>query len=141
MTPEHVRANDAPKLKVSHAYRTPGYCGRFCDKGKTLSEPRSVLVVEDEYLLATELKETLTHAGFATDIVSSGEEALTLFNGANPYRALATDVCLRGSVSGWELAKRIRKREPALPIVYVTSASAAEWALQGVPNSVLISKP
>jgi len=46
-----------------------------------LSELRSVLLVEDEYFLAADLEEALTDAGFATDVVSSGEEALTLFAG------------------------------------------------------------
>jgi DNA-binding response OmpR family regulator len=57
-----------------------------------------------------------------------------------PYRALVTDVRLRG-VNGWEVARRIREKEPAFPVIYVTAAPAEEWASQGVPNSILISKP
>ena len=107
-----------------------------------MSEERSVLLVEDEYYLAADLEEALTNAGFATDVVSSGEEALTLYIGGTiTYRALVTDVRLSGSMSGWDVARRIREREPAFPVVYVTSAPAEEWASQGVPNSVLISKP
>lgn len=114
---------------------------QICD-GETLSEPVPVLVVEDEYLLALDLEQALTRAGFSTHIVSSSEEALTLFVGGTiPYRALVTDVRLRGSVSGWELARRIRQRKPAFAIVYVSGSSPEEWASQGVPNSVLISKP
>ena len=109
---------------------------------ETLSEPPSVLVVEDEYFLAADLEQALTDAGFVTDIVWSGEEALTLFIGGTiTHRALVTDARLRGSVSGWEVARRIRKREPAFPVVYVTSAPAEEWVSEGVANSILISKP
>jgi len=112
------------------------------DDVETLSEPVPVLVVDDEYLLALDLEQALTRAGFVTDIVSSGEEALTLFiDGPIAYRALVTDVRLRASVTGWELARRIRERKPELPVVYVTNSSAVEWASQGVPNSILISKP
>jgi DNA-binding response OmpR family regulator len=101
-----------------------------------------VLVVEDEFFLAANLEKALTDAGLVTDIVPSGEEALALlFDGTTTHSALVTDVCLPGSVSGWEVARRIREREPAFPVVYVSSASAEEWALQGVPNSILISKP
>jgi CheY-like chemotaxis protein len=44
-------------------------------------------------------------------------------------------------MSGWELAKRLREKEPALPVVYVTASAAEEWASHGVPESVLIAKP
>ena len=106
-------------------------------------ELRSVLLVENEYFLAADLEEALTDAGFATDVVSSGEEALTLFagGGAVNYKVLVTDIRLHGSVNGWEVARRIRERDPAFPVVYVTSSPAKEWASQGVPNSMLISKP
>lgn len=108
----------------------------------TSPEPVSVLVVEDEYLLALDLEQALAHAGFVTDIVSSGEQALTLFiGGAITYTALVTDVRLRGSVSGWELARLIRERKPALPVVYATGSPVEEWASHGVPNSILIAKP
>jgi DNA-binding response OmpR family regulator len=107
-----------------------------------LSEPPSVLIIEDEYLLAFDLEEALTRAGFAADVVPSGEEALTRFIGGTiAYRALLTDVHLRGSMSGWEVARRIRERQPAIPVVYATAAAIQEWAWQGVPNSVFIPKP
>ena len=103
-----------------------------------MSEPFLVLVVEDEYFLLADLEEALTDAGFAVHITSS----LTLFVGGTvAYRALVTDVSLRGSVSGCDVARRIRERKPAFPVVYVTSAPAEEWASQGVPNSILIAKP
>jgi CheY-like chemotaxis protein len=43
-----------------------------------VSELPLILVIEDEYFLQADLEKVLTEAGFATDIVSSGEEALTL---------------------------------------------------------------
>jgi CheY-like chemotaxis protein len=106
-----------------------------------LSEPPLVLVVEDEYFLQADLEKALTGAGFAAAMVSSGEEALTLLiGGTNIYRALVTDVRLPG-VSGWAVARRIREKEPSIPVIYVTAVPAEEWASQGVPNSILISKP
>jgi hypothetical protein len=35
----------------------------------------------------------------------------------------------------------MREKEPALPVIYVTGVPAQEWAANGVPNSILISKP
>ena len=75
-----------------------------------------ILVVEDEYLLQGLVEEALTEGGFATDILSSGEEALTLFKGGTKnYRALVTDVCLKGRMNGWEVARLLREVDPEFP--------------------------
>jgi len=101
-----------------------------------------ILVIEDEYALQGIVEDALTEGGFATNIVSSGEEALTLFNGGlKNYKALVTDVNLKGRLNGWEVARRIREIEPACPVVYMTGAAGDEWASQGVPNSILLEKP
>jgi DNA-binding response OmpR family regulator len=101
-----------------------------------------ILVVEDEYPLQAVVEEALLEAGFATDILSSAEEALTLFrSGMKEYRALVADVNLKGTLSGWELARQLRKREPTFPVVYMTGAAANDWGSQGVPNSILLQKP
>jgi CheY-like chemotaxis protein len=106
-----------------------------------LSEAPLVLVIEDEYLLQSDVQQALTGGGFATELVFSGEEALRRFMaGDKNYSALVTDVNLGGGLNGWEVARQIREKEPALPVVYMT-AYAADWASQGVPNSVLIPKP
>ncbi|TYO61908.1 response regulator [Bradyrhizobium hipponense] len=81
-------------------------------------------------------------AGFATDILSSAEEGLTLFkSGVKEYRALVADANLMGSLSGWDLARQVREREPTFPVIYMTGAAADDWASQGVPNSILLQKP
>lgn len=108
----------------------------------SLSGRRSVLVVEDEYFLQADLEKALTDAGFAVESVASGEDALALLIGGNTtYAALVTDVRLRGTLTGWDVARRIRERDPLFPVVYVTGSSAEEWASQRVPNSILVSKP
>src|SRR3954447_6907944 len=100
-----------------------------------------ILVVEDEYPLQGMIEDALIEAGFATDILSSAEEALTLFkSGLKEYRALVADVNLKGRLSGWELARQIREREPTSPVVYMTGASSDQWGSQGVPNSILLQK-
>jgi CheY-like chemotaxis protein len=101
-----------------------------------------ILVVEDEYPLQGVVEDTLAEAGFESAIVSSGEEALTLFKGAGrDCKALVTDVNLKGKLNGWEVARRIREIDPGFPVVYMTGAAADQWASQGVPNSILLAKP
>lgn len=107
-----------------------------------MSEPPLILVIEDEYPLQGIVEEALTEGGFGADILSSAEEALTLFKSGNKeYRALVTDVSLKGKLSGWEVASQVRERDPAFPIVYMTGVAADQWAERGVPDSILLEKP
>jgi DNA-binding response OmpR family regulator len=107
-----------------------------------VSELPLILVVEDEYALQGIVEDALTEGGFETEILSSGEEALTLFKGRlKEYRALVTDVNLKGHLSGWEVAKQVREINPSCPIIYMTGAAAGQWASHGVPNSILLEKP
>ena len=107
-----------------------------------MSEAPLVLIAEDEYLLHREIEEALTDGGFAVETVFSGEEALTLLmGGTKTYRALVTDVRLGRDLTGWDVARQVREEQPAFPVIYLTAASADEWAARGVPNSILVSKP
>jgi DNA-binding response OmpR family regulator len=108
---------------------------------RNVSKPL-ILVIEDEYPVQDIVEDALTEGGFETDILSSAEEALTLFkSGSKNYKALVTDVSLKGRLSGWEVARQIREKDPAFPVVYMTGAAADDWASQGVPNSILLQKP
>ena len=98
-----------------------------------------ILVVEDELFLQADLELALAAAGFATDVASTGEEAISLLM-TEPHDALVTDVRLGGELNGWDVAKRIREKDPSFPVIYVT-AYDQEWQANGVPNSVLIHKP
>lgn len=107
-----------------------------------MSELPVILIVEDEYPLQGIVEDALTEGGFESDILSSGEEALTLFKGKTKnYKALVTDVNLKGRINGWEVARQIREIDPAFPIIYMTGAAADRWASRGVPNSLLLEKP
>jgi CheY-like chemotaxis protein len=107
-----------------------------------LSDLLVIMVVEDNQIIQNLVEEALTGGGFEVAIAASGEEAVTLLKGnRNNYRALVTDVNLLGSMNGWEVAKHAREIEPTFPVIYMTGAAADEWASQGVPNSILLTKP
>jgi DNA-binding response OmpR family regulator len=110
-------------------------------RGGNVSELPLILVIEDEYLLQADIEKVLIDAGFATDIVSSGEEALTLLmDRSKRPSVLVTDVRLAGRLTGWEVAKRIREKAPSFPVIYVT-AHDRDWPAYGVPNSIVVPKP
>jgi len=107
-----------------------------------MNELPVILVIEDEDSIQTVVEEALTEGGFTTDVVASGEEALTLFSGGlRSYKALVTDVGLKGRLSGWEVAAKIRETDPGFPVIYMSGAHADEWASRGVPNSIMLAKP
>jgi DNA-binding response OmpR family regulator len=101
-----------------------------------------ILVVEDDHAIQSIVEEALSDGGFEPAIAASGEEAVTLLRGRlTKYRALVTDINLRGTMGGWEVAKVAREIDPEFPIIYMTGASADEYASHGVPNSILLTKP
>lgn len=102
----------------------------------------TILVIEDDEAIQMLAEDALADAGFEPAVTPSGEEALTLLMGMrSSYRALVTDIRLRGKIDGWEVAQRAREIDPEFPIVYVSGASAADWASRGVPNSIMLAKP
>jgi DNA-binding NtrC family response regulator len=101
-----------------------------------------VLIVEDEESIQSIVDDALKDGGFETAIAQSAEEAVTLLKGrAMNYRALVTDINLKGRMNGWEVAKQAREIDPAFPIIYMTGAAGSAWASHGVPNSILLEKP
>ena len=101
-----------------------------------------IMIVEDDPLIQGLVEEALTDGGFEPAIAASGEEAVTLLKGnRRNYRALVTDISLRGTMDGWEIAKQAREINPAFPVVYMTAAAADQWDSRGVPNSILLTKP
>lgn len=107
-----------------------------------MAELPLVLIVEDDPLIQGIADEALQEGGFETAIAQSAEEAVTLLKTRHlGYRALVTDISLKGRMSGWEVARQAREIDPGFPIVYMTGAAGGEWPSQGVPNSILLEKP
>ena len=101
-----------------------------------------ILVVEDDEPIQSLVEDALSDGGFEPAIAASGEEAVTLLKGMKgTYRALVTDISLRGKMDGWEVAQQAREIDPEFPIVYISGKSAADWPSKGVPNSIMLSKP
>jgi DNA-binding response OmpR family regulator len=101
-----------------------------------------VLVIEDDEAIQTLAEDALADAGFRLAIAASGEEALTLLMGKKGrYRALVTDIHLRGKTDGWEVAQRVREIDRSFPVIYISGISAADWPSKGVPHSFMLAKP
>jgi CheY-like chemotaxis protein len=85
------------------------------------TERSVILVVEDEVMLALELEQVLTTAGYAVVIAADGPDALAL--AADPalrLRAAIVNLNLPGGMPGHEVVRRLRAPHPRLPVVVVT---------------------
>jgi DNA-binding response OmpR family regulator len=102
-----------------------------------------VLVVEDDPLIQSVVKEALTEGGFEIVIASSGDQAMDLLDSSDgKYRALVADINLgRDKLSGSEVARHAREINPDFPVVYMSGDSAEEWSSKGVPHSIMLPKP
>ena len=107
-----------------------------------MREP-SVLVVDDEELVGQLICDALEDAGCDVICTASGAEALNLLSaGAHEWAGVVTDINLgRGAPRGWDVARAARQATPAIAVIYVSGDSSHEWPVQGVPLSIMISKP
>jgi DNA-binding response OmpR family regulator len=111
-------------------------------KETLLMEEPVVLIVDDDACVQSIVQDALSDGGFASRCASSGEEASVLLNAPNQYRVLIVDISFgKDQVKGWSIARRARAFDPNFPVVYITGGNADEWAVHGVPNSILIRKP
>jgi DNA-binding NtrC family response regulator len=102
----------------------------------------TVLIVDDETLIHPTLQDALEEGGFATTAASEPDQAIAMLEaeGAS-FSALVTDINLGSKLTGWDIAKRAREINPDIPVVYMTGFADNEWSANGVPNSVLLTKP
>jgi two-component system, response regulator PdtaR len=82
----------------------------------------SILIVEDELIVAESLALDLQRKGYAiAGIVSSGQEAIQAVN-QMPPDIILMDIMLKGSLDGIETSKAIQQRQ-SVPIIYITAFS------------------
>jgi CheY-like chemotaxis protein len=121
----------------SRTARAAGVEQRLLEDAKS-----TVLVCEDDVLLALHLQQVLTDAGHEPLWAADAHEAAFLLDShAHSLSALLTDIDLGPGPSGFEVAHLARHRRPALPVIYVTAQPEAEVRRRGVNGSVLIAKP
>lgn len=91
--------------------------------------PSTVLVVEDDEDVREFMKTMLAPAGFRLLAAKDGDEALRLLAKNDDVDALLTDIVMPG-MSGIDLARRARERQPKIKVLFMTGfyAHAAETA-------------
>lgn len=103
--------------------------------------PRTVLVAEDEPLLAQLVCDYLGMAGLPVLVAGDGAAALELFHARRDDIGLAlVDLTMPG-MDGWELVRRLRAESTTLPIVVTSGHGAVASELAGQDVAQFLSKP
>ena len=97
-----------------------------------------VLVVEDDVLVAELAAGMLGELGFDAVVSHSAKEALERLAGGDRPRLIFSDIVMPGGISGIELAEKVRKRFPELPILLTTGYSEEVSGTHGFP---VLQKP
>ena len=79
-----------------------------------------LLLVEDDAEVAALAREMLGELGFSVMHVSSPSAALGALANGRAVDAVFSDIMMPGGISGLDLAREIRRRHPAVPIVLAT---------------------
>src|SRR3954464_1158463 len=83
-------------------------------------EKYKVLIVEDELIIAEDIKDILEHASYEViGMAASGKEAIQLVSEVMPD-ILLIDISIKGNMDGIQLANTIREQFN-LPFIYITS--------------------
>ncbi|MBU7010626.1 MAG: PAS domain S-box protein [Theionarchaea archaeon] len=81
---------------------------------------RKILIVEDEQIVAEDIRKSLQHLGYTVrGIAPAGKEALCKVEEELPDLALV-DIVLKGDMDGIEVARRMRSQFN-IPVVYLTA--------------------
>ncbi len=94
--------------------------GGIAHAAATVRGTETILVAEDDAGIRQIVKRMLESAGYTVLVAPHGEEALQLLERQNgPVDLLLTDVVMP-AMSGRDLAQRIRRRRPAIKILYTS---------------------
>ncbi|WP_262267699.1 response regulator [Microvirga yunnanensis] len=104
--------------------------------------PRAlILVVEDEALVRMTLVDVLEDAGFKVIEAAHADEALRVLSAVSGIHAVVTDVEMpRGSINGFELARRVRSEREDIGIL-IASGRAAPKSGDLPEGALFLSKP
>ena len=100
-----------------------------------------MLVVEDEFKMASLIRRGLVEEGYAADVARTGEEALWMAR-ATPYDAIVLDLMLPG-LDGFEVCRELRKSGVWSPILMLTARDGIQDRVEGLDGGAddYLTKP
>jgi two-component system cell cycle sensor histidine kinase/response regulator CckA len=82
-----------------------------------------VLVIDDEPFILEYVQKVLHQAGYTTLIAESGDQGVAMFEERRTEVDLVlTDIVMPDSIDGLEVATRIQRIDPTVPVLFITGA-------------------
>jgi PAS domain S-box-containing protein len=106
-----------------------------------LKDSYSLLVIDDDPEILEILRDMLRLKGHRVTATGCAQEAIQLIR-SNPYDLVLTDLGMP-AVSGWEIAKQAKAKDPQLPVILITGwgAQYEEEDLTSSGVDHVLSKP
>jgi CheY-like chemotaxis protein len=83
----------------------------------------NILVIDDEPFILEYVRKVLHQAGYGTFLAHDGGQGLALFEKRKAEIDLVlTDIVMPESIDGLEVAARIQRIDPAVPVLFITGA-------------------
>ncbi len=124
----------APALAMAPPPQSPGLPGRRIGSDVT------VLLVDDDPAVRSTTAQLLRHLGYTVAEADSGAAAIGLLQAGPVPDVVLTDVAMPG-MSGPELARRLQRDWPKLPVVFVSGYADPQSVAGGGQMKRLVSKP
>lgn len=122
--------------------RTATLHGEASNRGvRHLKDSCNLLVIDDDPEILEILRDMLRLKGHRVTATDCAQEALQLIR-SNPYDLVLTDLGMP-AVSGWEIAKQAKAKDPRLPVILITGwgAQYEDEDLTGSGVDHVLSKP
>jgi CheY-like chemotaxis protein len=103
---------------------------------------RRALVVDDDSALRELILDMLGTDTFEFECVGAAPAACERLQDGADFDVLIVGVDLGGDVTGFDVARFARERDPQLPVVYVAAGAAmSAFRALGVPDSRFVARP
>jgi CheY-like chemotaxis protein len=98
-----------------------------------------ILVAEDNELSRMWLCDELTSDGHVVIETGNGDEAAGFLCGGAEIDLVMTDICMPGTIDGWQLGEKAKQFSRSIRIMYVTSYSVEMRRMES--NERMLHKP
>ncbi len=95
------------------------------------ADAKRILIVDTDQELAKRLAGFLSRAGHQVKVSMSGSEALSALDDGYPFDLVITALSLPGA-GGMEVLRRVKRRDPATPVVILTSQGSVHSAVEAM---------
>lgn len=101
----------------------------------------NILVVDDDRAACKSIANILVHEGYSVDMAGGGDEALAM-EAKKEYAMVIADLKMPG-VSGLDLLKQLKTRNPDLTVIIITGYPSIKTAVESIKESAFdyIPKP